>query len=182
VLTAASSAVQALGGESNWLPVGVVAAIIAGAFLLWNGWRQRRHESRGDERQAARTEREASRERLGPELRTLIHVGEQLEGITVRLTHNPANEVQHAGAALDGIRQQLKGVLEPELFQLREEFHLALTDVILWWSLRKGIDEDLSSGRQINLHQHERIDRFEAEQRAQVRTLTDRSRAMLQEL
>jgi hypothetical protein len=182
VLKAASSAAQALGGGSDWLPVGVVAAIIAGAFLLWNGWRQRRHESRRDERQAARTEREASRERLGPGLRTLVKVGEQLEGVTVRLTHNPANEIHHAGTALDGIRQQLNEILEPELLQLRDEFHLALTDVILWWSLRKGIDEDLSSGRQIKLHQHERVDRFEAELRATVRSLTDRSRTVLQKL
>ena len=180
MLTAASSATQASGGPSDWLPVGVAAALIGGAFLLWNGWRQRRHESRRDDRQAARTEREASRERLGPGLRMMIQVGEKLEGITVRLTHNPANEIEDAGAALDGFRQQLNGILEPELLQLREEFHLALTDVILWWSLRKGMDR--SSGRQINLPQHERVDRFEAEQRGQVRTLTDRSRAMLEEL
>jgi hypothetical protein len=177
---AARFATQATG--LDLLPAGVVAALIAGAFLLWNGWRQRRHEIRRDEGQTARAELDARRGRLGPELRSLMQVGEELEAVTVRLTHDPAREVQFAPESLTGMRGRLDGVLEPELLQLRQQLHTAITEVTQWRAVRKGIDEDLAAGSPVDWRRHKRVERFENEQRGRVRKLTDQARAMLADM
>ena len=182
MLTAASSSDVAAGGLPAWLPAGVLAAFIGGAFLLWAGWRQRRYETRREERQAARAQREATQARLRPELRTLIEIGEQLEGVIVRMTNDPAREVQAAPESLDELRRRLNHVIEPELLERREAFHTAITDVAQWRAIRQGTDEDLAAGRRIHPQRLERLERYEDEERAQVRELIQRARAMLQEL
>lgn len=113
-----------LAAEWHWLWALLTSGVIGGLAVKYgpdvlkviNDERQRRNEDHA----VAVAQRTHDRARLGPGLRTLIGVGHELEGIAVRLTHDPANEAVAEVGRLTELRVSLNTVQEPELAPLRD--------------------------------------------------------------
>lgn len=137
----------------------------------------------GAERQRRFEQRKRDRERLGPGLRELIAVGQELLGIASRLTNTPAQEYVAAVGPLAVSRQRLHAVLEPDLADLRDRFHEALTSVVQWRARVQGSYEDRQNQiTPVDLHRLDRIDRHESEDPGQIRVVTSDAEMWLAKL
>jgi len=161
---------------------GVVWALIRFAPSLLTfvgGERQRQHEKA----RLAAEQRDRDRARLGPGLRVMIGVGQELTGIASRLINQPEFESTAAVGPLQDMRDRLHGVQEPDLVNLREEFHSVLTNVIQWRARVRGSYED----RQAQLspadqHRLDRIDQHEGEEPGRIQELTAEAEGWLGKL
>ncbi len=140
-----------------------------------NGERQRKHENHA----AAVAQRVHDQGRLGPGLRTMIAVGHELEGIAVRLTNDPVNEVAAAVQPLTDMPPALNNVQEPELAPLRDVFRDTLTKVVQWRAQVAGDHADRQAGRPVDQARRRRIDRHEDEDRGEIQRLTTLAEGVL---
>lgn len=167
----------------HWLLTILTSGVLGGLLTKFgpeilkfiNDEQQRKHENHA----AAVAQRVHDRGRLGPGLRTMIAVGRELEGIAVRLTHDPINEAAAAVQPLTDMRPTLNNVQEPELAPLRDVFHDTLTKVVQWRAQVDGDHADRQAGRPVDHARRRRIDRHEDEDRGEIQRLTTLAEGVL---